>query len=134
MDGDTSMTYTIGNIDINTDTVTLSAIGSDYLTNTVWTTSTDAIWNGSNGLSIADTNPSGKITLRGDNADIDINGESLKETLQAIKDALKIPNRIQQDAKLEESFEELKELRETYERLCKEYREKQRVWDILNKE
>jgi len=128
------MTYSLGNITLNTDTVTLSAMGSDYLNNTVWTTSTDAIWTGSNGLSITDTKPSAKIVLQGENADIDINGESLKETLQAIKDALKIPNRIQQDARLEESFQELKELRETYERLCKEYQEKQRVWDILNKE
>lgn len=134
MDGDTIMTYSLGNITLNTDTVTLSAMGSDYLNNTVWTTSTDAIWTGSNGLSITDTKPSAKIVLQGENADIDINGESLKETLQAIKDALKIPNRIQQDARLEESFQELKELRETYERLCKEYQEKQRVWDILNKE
>lgn len=72
------------------------------------------------------------IDLKGESADIVINGESLKETLQAIKDALKIPGRIQQDAKLEESFAELRQLREEYERQVKEYREKQKVWDTLN--
>ena len=71
------------------------------------------------------------IDLRGEEADIVINGESLKETLQAIKDALKIPGRIQQDAKLEESFEELKQIREHYEKLLKEYKEKEMVWDTL---
>jgi len=60
-----------------------------------------------------------------------INGESLKETLQAIKEALRIPGRIQQDAKLEESFEELRSIREKYEEKVKEYEEKKRVWDTL---
>ena len=100
---------------------------------------------GANGTSASDLNWSGtswttapvtisqkaSIDLRGEDADIVINGESLKETLQAIKDALKIPGRIQQDAKLEESFQELRQLREQYEQSVKDYKEKQKVWETL---
>lgn len=77
------------------------------------------------------TTQGGKIELKGESADVVINGESLKETLQAIKEALRIPNRIQQDAKLEQDFEEIKTLREKYEQKVKEYQEQKRVWDIL---
>ena len=77
---------------------------------------------------------SGKLTLTGKNADIEINGESLNETLQAIKDALRIPGRIQRDEKMEESFEELRKARENYERMLEDYKAKMQTWDILNKE
>jgi hypothetical protein len=109
------------------------------------TSGSNLIWNGtgaSTNWSIAThttatpvtMNPSGRIDLKGDNADVVINGESLLETLQAIKDALKIPGRIQQNAKLEESFEELRMVREKYESLVKEYQEKQLVWDTLKEQ
>lgn len=123
---------TIGNITVETGQ---SPIYSIYDIGMNGTSATD-YWSSQNlNISIRDDyNSSGTLVLKGENADININGESLKETLQSIKDALRIPGKIQQDAKLEESFEELRELREKYERLCKEYREKQQVWDILNKE
>lgn len=85
-------------------------------------------------ISISETNQSGKLVLKGESADIEINGESLNETLQAIKDALRIPNRIQRNDKLEAEFEELKQLREQYEKSLKEYQEKMQTWDILKKE
>lgn len=115
-------------------------------TNTIPSTGTYTIGvQGSNGTSASDltwvgtswnTAPvtisqSATIDLKGKDADVIINGESLKETLQAIKDALKIPGRIQQDAKLEESFQELRQLREQYEQSVKDYKEKQKVWETL---
>jgi hypothetical protein len=85
-------------------------------------------------ISISEPNQSGKLVLKGESADIEINGESLNETLQAIKDALRIPNRIQRNDKLEAEFEELKQLREQYESRMKEYQEMMKTWDILKKE
>ena len=75
--------------------------------------------------------PSAIVQLNGENADIVMNGESLKETLQAIKEALRIPNRVERDDKLEKDFEEIRELREKYEQKVREYKEKQRVWNVL---
>lgn len=132
-----SYTYTTptyyGNITLNPTSV---VTGSTY---------TVGIAGGANGTSASDLTWSGTawnaspvtitqkatIDLKGEDADIVINGESLKETLQAIKDALKIPGRIQQDAKLEESFQELRQLREQYEQSVKDYKEKQKIWETL---
>ena len=75
--------------------------------------------------------PSATIQLEGKDADVVINGESLKETLQAIKEALRIPTKIERDDRLEKDFEEIRELREKYERKVQEYKEQQRAWSIL---
>ena len=91
--------------------------------------------NGLNGTTWATSpvtvTPSAVIQLDGKDADVVINGESLKETLQTIKEALRIPNRIQQDAQLEKEFEEIRVLREKYEQKVREYKEKQLVWNVL---
>ena len=118
--------YSYGNITLSPSTsATTYTIGVPNGTSaTDWSTAT---WT----TAPVTINQKATIDLRGEEADIVINGESLKETLQAIKDALKIPGRIQQDAKLEESFEELKQIREHYEKLLKEYKEKEMVWDTL---
>jgi hypothetical protein len=76
---------------------------------------------------------SATIDLKGDGADIVINGESLNETLKEIKEALRIPDKIKRDEHLEKNFEEIRILREKYEAMVKEYKEKQQVWDILKK-
>ena len=96
------------------------------------TSASDLTWVGTSWTTAPVTiTQSATIDLKGKDADVIINGESLKETLQAIKDALKIPGRIQQDAKLEESFQELRQLREQYEQSVKDYKEKQKVWETL---
>ena len=133
------MTYSLGHTS-GYGNVTLSVSGAGYsspytLGVSNGTSATDLIWSGATTATwtTAPVTISQKATidLKGEEADIVINGESLKETLQAIKDALKIPGRIQQDAKLEESFEELKEIRKQYEQKLKEYKEKEMVWDTL---
>lgn len=73
----------------------------------------------------------GIMELRGSNADLKINGESLKETLNEIKTALKIPGRLARDPVLEEDFEELKRAADHYEKLKEKYLEQQKVWDTL---
>jgi hypothetical protein len=82
--------------------------------NTVWTTNT-ADW--SIGTS---TTQSGTMELRGDNADIVVNGRSLMDAIDALEQRLNIlvPN-----PELEKEWDELRELGDRYrelERLCKE--------------
>ena len=64
-------------------------------------------------------------------ADIEINGESLMDALNEIKEQLRIPNRLNRNAKLEAEFEELKKLGEQYKEMETELREQKRVFDIL---
>jgi hypothetical protein len=116
---------------------TTGTIDTSIFTIGVNGTSASDLWTSQNygSISISDPNTSsGKLVLKGESADIEINGESLNETLQAIKDALRIPNRIQRNDKLEAEFEELKKVREQYEQMVKEYQEKMQTWDILKTE
>lgn len=78
--------------------------------------------------STLDVSQSGKISLRGDNADIEINGVSLAETLQGIQDRLAIlhPNK-----ELEEKWENLRGLRKAYLELEAEIKEKDKMWNSL---
>lgn len=76
-------------------------------------------------------NQTGTIELRGENADLIINGQGLKETLNEIKEALRIPNKLQRDENLEKNWDELRLAAEHYNKLLKEYKEKQQVWNTL---
>jgi hypothetical protein len=78
-------------------------------------------------LSITQT-PSAKITLTGDDADIEINGESVVSMLREIRDRLNI---LQVSAEMESEWDELRILREQYETKLAECREKSRAWAAL---
>ena len=75
--------------------------------------------------------PSGTLRLTGDDADIDINGVSLNETLRAIQDRLAI---LRPNAELESRWQELRDLREQYQRLEAEIREKEQAWSLLQRQ
>jgi hypothetical protein len=92
--------------------------------NTVWTTNTSD-W--SIGTSVGQ---SGTMELKGDNADIVVNGESLMQTLQVLKERL---NWLQPNPDMESEWEELRELGERYRALEKRCQEKSRVWSTLKK-
>lgn len=123
-----SPNYAYGNITLNTPTTgsvfTVGANGTSATdwTNTTWTTAPVTI------------SQKATIDLKGDDADVIINGESLNETLKGIKDALRIPGKIKRDTKLEKDWEELKAAADHYNKLLKEYTEKQKVWDTLKTE
>ncbi len=124
------MSYSLGNITMDTDTITISALGGDYLNNAIWTTASD-VWTttGTNGLGI-DSNLSGRITLKGEQADVDINGKSLKEFMQSVEERLAI---LQPNPGLEKEWEELKALGDQYRQLEQDIKDKMKTWDILNK-
>ena len=73
---------------------------------------------------------SGKISLKGDDADIEINGESVVGMLRDIRDRLNI---LQVNEEMEQEWDELRELREQYEAKLAECREKSRMWNTLKR-
>jgi hypothetical protein len=75
--------------------------------------------------------PSGRITLTGDDADIEINGESVVGILKEIRDRLSI---IQVSDEMEKEWDELRNLREQYEAKLAECREKSRAWNALKQQ
>jgi len=103
------------------------AVPSLTVSDLVYSTTTNPIWSsGPYGVS-----GSGRVVLNGADADIEINGESLMDALNEIKEQLQIPNRLNRNARLEAEFEELKKLGEQYKEMETKFREQKRVFDIL---
>lgn len=73
-------------------------------------------------------NPSSKISLTGDQADIEINGKSLLQTLVEIEKKLNI---LTPNPQLESQWEELKMLGDQYRKLEQHIKEKQETWNKL---
>lgn len=85
-------------------------------------------WN--NDQIIADVGASGKLKLQGKDADIEINGISLTETLNTIQQRL---NMLVPNPELESEWQQLRELADQYRKLEQQCLEKSRMWDTLNK-
>lgn len=88
--------------------------------NTVWTTNTSD-WS-------IGTSQSATMELKGDNADIVVNGRSLMNAIDALEQRLNIlvPN-----PELEAEWDELKELGDRYRELEKQCKEKGDMWNKL---
>ena len=71
---------------------------------------------------------SSKITLDGEDADIEINGESVVGMLRDIRDRLAI---LQVSEEMEQEWQELRDLRRQYETKLAECREKSAMWKSL---
>lgn len=112
-------TYTLSNVDLTTASVTIAQ---------PWVTTT----NGTSGLTWANLSepPSGKITLQGPNADIEVNGESLMNMIRRMEERLNIltPNK-----SLEAEWDQLRELGEQYRALEKKLTEQGKMWETLKK-
>jgi flagellar motility protein MotE (MotC chaperone) len=68
------------------------------------------------------------MSLRGDNADLDINGKSLNGWMEKVEERLNIliPN-----PELEKEWDDLRRLGERYRKLEKKCKEKAEVWKKL---
>jgi hypothetical protein len=97
---------------------------SPAYSNNMWTTNTTAGWNGT-GIT---ANPSGTITLKGEEADININGKSLLKTLEALEERLNI---LTPNPEMEKEWDELRELGKRYRELEKLCQEKTQMWNKL---
>lgn len=125
---DSTYTYDFGCMDSNIawPTINVSSTSGMLHPNIAVPTITidDTIW--SNGW--ANPSASGTIKLTGDDADIDINGVSLMDTIRGIQDRL---NMLCPDAEMEAEWDELREIRAQYEAKLQECREKSRAWRAL---
>lgn len=132
------MTYSITDlnaIDYGNLTLDTNSIYSSQSTNIF----TIGGYNGTNAtdltygrIGIADTNPNaGKLVLKGENADIDINGASLKDFMTRVEERLAL---LSPNPKLESEWAELKALGDQYRKLEKEIQDKMKTWDILKRE
>jgi len=112
-------TYTLSNLSLSTNNVSISQ---------PWVTTT----NGTGGLTWANLSepPSGKITLQGPNADIEVNGESLMEMLHRIEERL---NLLTPNQELEAEWDQLRELGNQYRALENKLTEQGKMWDALKK-
>jgi hypothetical protein len=119
-------TYTMAPLTASMPTVSLSSISGANVgySNTMWTTGTS----GFNGTSAAGLNQSGKLSLQGTNADIDINGRSLMKTLDALQERL---NMLTPNPEMEAEWDQLRELGERYRELEQQCREKTQMWNKL---
>ena len=96
-----------------------------YGTSPTWTTASNTVT-----LSPMTTtiDSSGKIELKGESADIIIDGLSLKATLEALHERL---NWMQPNTKLEAEWDQLRELGDRYRELEKQCKEKTQMWTKL---
>lgn len=120
---------TLGNIAYSSGTSTTYTLGSGLSpsANAIWTTSgTGPSWNHS--AIGATINPSATISLRGENADIDINGKSMKSWMEQVEERL---NMLTANPQLEAEWDELRELGDRYRELEKKCKEKAEVWKKL---
>lgn len=112
----------IDNNSINWGVSPTSTTGTSFTyngPNTVWT---------STGTGGANIGQSGKMSLQGANADIDINGKSLKSWMEKVEERLNI---LTPNSELEAEWDELKELGERYRALEQRCKEKAETWKKL---
>lgn len=80
---------------------------------------------------LSTVNNSGTLSLKGENADVDINGVSLKDFIQRIEQRLAL---LTPDTRLEAEWEELRALGDQYRKLEQEINARMKTFDILKKE
>ena len=92
------------------------------------TTGTGTSFNWNNPLPATTIDQGGKISLKGDNADVDINGKSLKNWMERVEERLNI---LTTNPELESEWDELRELGERYREIEKRCKEKAETWKKL---
>ena len=102
----------------------LGGTGYTYTTNTT----NPFLATGSNPAMVV--SQSGSIDIQGQNADIKINGKSMKTWMEAVEERL---NMLTPNPKLEADWDELQELGERYRALERKCKEKAQMWAALKK-
>jgi hypothetical protein len=98
--------------------------------NAVWTTTGTGTFSISPNYSAIGTqlDQNGRMSLRGDKADLDINGKSLTAWMEKVEERLNI---LTPNPELEKEWDELRRLGERYRKLEKKCKEKAEVWNKL---
>jgi hypothetical protein len=107
----------VSNVNWNTNTWTTITDTTTIQGNTPWYT----VGNGG-------TSNSGKLSLQGESADIDINGKSLKNWMEKVEQRLNI---LTPNPELEKEWDELRRLGERYRKLEKKCQQKSDMWNRL---
>lgn len=108
--------------------------GTDLLTaspNTVWTTNTTGTGVGYNWNTVSPAttiHQNGRMELKGEQADIEINGRSMAAWMEKVEERLNI---LTPNPELEKEWDELRRLGERYRKLEKKCKEKAEVWNKL---
>jgi hypothetical protein len=105
-------------------TTMLGGTGYTYTTNTT----SPFLATGSNPAMVV--NQSGTIEIKGEDADIKINGKSMKTWMEAVEERLNI---LTLNPELEAEWDELQELGERYRALERKCKEKAKMWAALKK-
>lgn len=120
-------------------TGSLGSIGSlgqgyTYTTNTTnpYTIGAGAYGPSNGNVSIANTqfDQSGKMIMKGTNADIEINGKSMTVWMEKVEERLNI---LTPNTELEKDWDDLRRLGERYRKLEKKCKEKAQMWAALKK-
>ena len=114
-------------------TISTSAISGGYTignggTGHVWTTNTTGAGTYRLNDPAAVITASGRMELKGDGADLTINGKSLKNWMEKVEERLNI---LTPNPELEKEWDELRRLGERYRKLEKKCKEKAEVWNKL---
>lgn len=129
---------------VNNDTLTwstgnwapgVSAVpttGGGTGTGYTYTTNTTSPWiaTGTDINSAMVVNQSGTIEIKGEDADIKINGKSMKTWMEAVEERLNI---LTPNPDMERDWDDLRRLGERYRKLEKKCKEKARMWQELKK-
>lgn len=101
-------------------------VGTNPVTWTTTGTGTSFNWNNPQPNTTIDQG--GKISLKGEGADVDINGKSLKDWMEKVEERLNI---LTTNPELETEWDELRELGERYREIEKRCKEKAETWKKL---
>ena len=103
---------------------------SDWLTTTIGAQgiAPNTVWTTQQTMPMT-VNKSGKIELKGNDADIEINGKSLMSALAALEQRLNI---LTPNPEMEAEWDELKALGDRYRELEQRIKDKMATWDRLN--
>jgi hypothetical protein len=124
-----SQTYTIGNLGSGLTYSNTAITGTAYPNVTLSAGSPFTFSAGTNTAPWFTQSPaSTKIKLDGEDADIVVNGHSLVDAINSIKDRL---NCLQINPALEKEWEELRQLGDQYRKLEQHIQDKQATWDRL---
>ena len=102
----------------------LGGTGYTYTTNTT----SPFLATGSNPAMVV--SQSGSIDIQGQNADIKINGKSMKTWMEAVEERLNI---LEPNPELEKDWDDLRRLGQRYRALERKCKEKAQMWEALKK-
>ena len=105
-----------------------TVLGGNGYTYTTNTTSPYIVNGGTGSNPTMAVNPSGTIEIKGEDADIKINGKSMVTWMEAVEERLNI---LTPNPELEKEWDELRRLGERYRKLEKKCKEKAEVWKKL---